>query len=68
MKQKLLDRMNKAIKGNWNYLYKHKGDDKKKLMENISAIIQTPNKDKNDIQSLNKIVGHKLTYEDDCDS
>ena len=37
-------------------------------MENISAIIQTPNKDKNDIQSLNKIVGHKLTYEDDCDS
>ena len=68
VKQKLLDRMNKAIKGNWNYLYKHKGDDKKKLMENISAIIQTPNKDKNDIQSLNKIVGHKLTYEDDCDS
>ena len=24
VKQKLLDRMNKAIKGNWNYLYKHK--------------------------------------------
>ena len=52
VKQKLLDRMNKATKGNWNCLCNNnnnntnkKVDDKKKLSENISAIIQTPNKE-----------------------
>ena len=54
VKQKLLDRMNKATKGNWNCLCNNnnntnntnkKVDDKKKLIENISAIIQTPNKE-----------------------
>ena len=56
VKQKLLDRMNKAIKNNWNYLYKHKGEDKKKILDNISAIIQTPNKEKDTFQGYQNIV------------
>lgn len=56
VKQKLLDRMNKAIKNNWNYLYKHKGEDKKKILDNISAIIQTPNKEKDTFQGYHTIV------------
>ena len=46
VKQKLIDRMNNAMKNNWNYLYPHQENESKKiLIHNISEIIQTPNKD-----------------------
>ena len=46
VKQKLIDRMNNAMKNNWNYLYPHQENESKKvLIQNISEIIQTPNKD-----------------------
>ena len=46
VKQKLLDRMNNAMKNNWNYLYPNQENESKKiLIQNISEIIQTPNKD-----------------------
>ena len=70
VKQKLLDRMNKAIKNNWNYLYKHKGEDKKKILDNISAIIQTPNKEKDTFQGYHNIVQttEKLNNANDDDN
>jgi hypothetical protein len=46
VKQKLIDRMNSAMKNNWNYLYPHQEIESKKiLIQDISEIIQTPNKD-----------------------
>ena len=46
VKQKLIDRMNNAMKNNWNYLYPHQEIESKKiLIQDISEIIQTPNKD-----------------------
>ena len=46
VKQKLIDRMNNAMKNNWNYLYPHQENESKKiLIQDISEIIQTPNKD-----------------------
>ena len=66
VKQKLLDRMNKAMKNNWNYLYKNKAEDKRKLMENISALIQTPNKEKTTF-GFNNITGEKMNFNNDDD-
>jgi hypothetical protein len=38
--------MNNAMKNNWNYLYPNQENESKKiLIQNISEIIQTPNKD-----------------------
>jgi hypothetical protein len=38
--------MNNAMKNNWNYLYPHQEIESKKiLIQDISEIIQTPNKD-----------------------
>ena len=47
VKQKLIDRMNNTLKNNWNYLYPHQeSENKKVLIQDISEIIQTPNKEK----------------------
>ena len=47
VKQKLIDRMNNTMKNNWNYFYPHQeSENKKVLIQDISEIIQTPNKEK----------------------
>ena len=54
------------MKNNWNYLYKNKAEDKRKLMENISALIQTPNKEKTTF-GFNNITGEKMNFNNDDD-
>ena len=62
VKQKLIDRMNNTLKNNWNYLYPHQeSENKKVLIQDISEIIQTPNKEKyfDNLNSGNKIKKEK---------
>ena len=62
VKQKLIDRMNNTLKNNWNYLYPHQeSENKKVLIQDISELIQTPNKEKyfDNLNSGNKIKKEK---------
>ena len=80
VKQKLIDRMNNAMKNNWNYLYPHQENESKKvLIHNISEIIQTPNKDnyyefsnsgnkgKNDYEFKKNLNGNNINFGSDDD-
>jgi hypothetical protein len=63
IKQKLLDRMNNASNNGWQYVYKgnrnnnnNKGN-KKVLMENLSEIMKSP--DKNDFINNDTIISNE---------
>ena len=70
IKQKLLDRMNKAT-NNWNYVFKannknvknNKNSNKKILIENLSEIMMSP--DKNDFINNNTIISDESEDEKD---
>ena len=72
VKQKLLDRMNNASSNDWHYIFKtnnnnnanSKNDNKKKiLMENLSEIMKSP--DKNDFINNNTIISNESDDEND---
>ena len=68
VKQKLLDRMNNASVNGWQYIFKSnnansKNGNKKILMENLSEIMKSP--DKNDIINNNTIISNESEDEND---
>jgi hypothetical protein len=63
VKQKLLDRMNNATNNGWQYILRgnnpnnHNNGNKKILMENLSEIMKSP--DKNDFINNNTIISNE---------
>ena len=73
VKQKLLDRMNNATSNGWQYIFRrgnniannHNNGNKKILMENLSEIMKSP--DKNDFINNNTIISNESEDEKNND-